>query len=351
MQKIKTMKRNVYLILGWLCISAFGFAQTLTQSANAPVPGESHTVKGADTTNALPNTITGSGVTWNLTSAITTNTRVVTDNWVSPSSLPGGLLFVGMGSNVCLSDSSMFLKSSSTKLEYLGNIGRDGSVTQFTNSVEVMHFPFTIGNSYTDNFSGKMISPTMGTINITGTINVVADGQGTLILPTNPTPTNFSVLRVKSNTKMLVTGTGTLSILTGTINSVDYQFFKTGSKFPLLNYSYSKINIPLLGLNQTGFDMTYDASLTINVPELSNNTPYLFVFPNPSQHQISIQTNQNNPNYKLQIFSINGQSIFKDKLNTETYNINIDQWSKGIYIIQITDETNNQTYSTKFIKE
>jgi len=52
------MKRNVYLISGWLCISAFGFAQTLTQSANAPVPGESHTRKGADTTNALPNTIT-----------------------------------------------------------------------------------------------------------------------------------------------------------------------------------------------------------------------------------------------------------------------------------------------------
>ena len=150
---------------------------------------------------------------------------------------------------------------------------------------------------------------------------------------------------------MLVMGTGALSMLTVTINSVDYQFYKTGNKFSLLDYTYTDIKSSIPGGNQKTFGMTYDASLTINVPEVSNNTPYLFVFPNPSQHQISIQTNQNNPNYKLQIFSINGQSIFKDKLNTETYNINIEQWSKGIYIIQITDETNNQTYSTKFIKE
>jgi len=345
------MKTNVYFILGWLCFSALGFAQTLTYSTNAPTPGDIHTIKGADTINLLPNTTAGSGVSWDLTNSIITNTRVVTNNWVNPSALPGGLLFVGMGSNVCLSDSSMFLKSSSAKLEYLGNLGSDGSVTQFTNSVEVMQFPFTFGNSYTDNFSGKIISPMMGTINLTGTINVVADGQGTLILPTNPTPTSFSVLRVKSITKMLIAGTGTLSMLTGTINSVNYQFFKTGNKFSILEYTYTDVKIPLISINQKGFDMSYDASLTINVPELSNNTPFLFVFPNPSQHLLNIQTNQNNPNYILEVFSINGQSIFKDKLNTKMYNINIEQWSKGVYIIQITDETNNHSFSTKFIKE
>lgn len=348
------MKTHIYFISSLLASSLLMKAQTLTQSANAPIPGDLESRKGADTTGALPNSTTGNTATWNLTgaNAINTNTTTFSNSWVNPSSLPGSSLFTSAGANVAHSDSTMFVKSSSTKLEYLGDMMADGSVNQFTNTIEIMHFPFSYGNSYTDNFSGYTYAAFLGgTLNVTGTLTVTADGQGTLILPTNPTPTNFSVLRIKNQINMNIAGTGTLSTVTGTVQSTNYQFFKTGTKAPILSYDYQTTNIPAFGINnQKSFSMDHDASLVLNVNQLSqNNTPYVFVYPNPTTHHLTIHSNLSN-SYRIEIFNINGQQIYKDKLNSEEYTIDTQFWSNGMYIIQFTDET-NKSFSSKFIKE
>ncbi len=346
------MKQHIYIITSALIIASSLIMQaqiTLTQAANSPIPGDINVRKPADTTNALPNSITGNPITWNFT-GLQSDTTSFTETWVNPSTLPGTFLFTSLGANVVKSDSTTFMKSSSTKLEYMGDMFANGAVQQFTNTIEVMRFPFSYANSYTDNFSGYSNSPN-GNINITGSLTVTADGEGTLILPTDPTPTNYAALRVKTNMSMNIAGTGTLSFLTGTITVRQYQFFTSGRKSPILNYSYNIADIPLVGINNdTTFSMDHDASIILNVNTISNNTPYLFIFPNPTSKYLNIQTNTLNT-YKIQVMNMNGQIIYEDELNHSEQFINTEFWSNGTYIIQLINEKNNQKLTHKFVKE
>lgn len=342
------MKTHLYLIAAMSTSTIF--AQTLTQSANAPAPGNTNNRKGADTTATLPNNTTGSGVTWNMTLSITTNTRVFSENWVNPSTLPGTSAFVSAGANVCRSDSTLFMKSSSTQLEYLGDMFPNGSVTQFTNSAKVMQYSFSLNNSFTDNFSGFMNVSGLGTLNVSGNLTVTADGQGTLILPTNPSPTSYTVLRVKTQVNMTATGTGTISFITGTINTITYDYYKTGMKFPLISYNYQTTNVPAMGINnQKDFNMDYDASLVLDVNTLNANTPYVFIYPNPTSDILNVETNTNKP-YTIELFNLQGQSVFHKTLEPHTP-IDTKFLSSGAYIILIKDETNTLMYSGRFIKE
>ncbi|GIV27882.1 MAG: hypothetical protein KatS3mg027_1696 [Bacteroidia bacterium] len=346
------MKTHIYFLTTLVASSLLLKSQTLTQSSHAPIPGDVDSRKGADTTGSLPNSTSGNAVTWNLTGtkAINTNTATYTYSWVNPATLPGTSIFVSAGSNVARSDKYVFLKSSSTKLEHLGYMLPDGSYGFFSNTMEIMHYPFTYGSSYTDNFSGyNYYAAFNGTMSVNGSITSTADGQGTLILPTNPSPTSFSVLRVKVQMSWTVTGTGTLSAFNSTLTSTNYHFYKNGSKFPILVYGYLT-NTNFSG-TQKQFNMEHDASLVLNVNQLNeNNTPYVLVFPNPTTKGITIQSNLSD-SYQIEVFNINGQQVFKDKLNSQEYFIDTQFWSNGVYIIQFSDEKNHKTFSSKFIKE
>ncbi|GIV27975.1 MAG: hypothetical protein KatS3mg027_1789 [Bacteroidia bacterium] len=203
------MKTNIYL--STLAIfSAFSIeAQvTLTQSNHAPVIGDNNPPPtGRTLFNSIIPTlnITGNGVTWDFTNKLASNTNTLVNVFVDPTTLAGSSIYIAAGCNVALQDSD-FYKSSSTKLEYLGDISPDGEIFDLTpNPVTFMQYPFSYGSSFTDVTSGTMTFPG-GSFNLTGTINVVADGQGTLILPSNPTIVHNNVLRVKSTSTLLIQG-------------------------------------------------------------------------------------------------------------------------------------------------
>lgn len=346
------MKKQIYTIIGGLISSSVLYAQiTLTQANHSPMPGDVNNLKEYDTTASIRNIldIIGNGVTWNFSNTLFSNGNSWTDTYVNPSTLPGATPYTSAGANVALSDSGGFYKSSNTKLEYLGDISSSGEVFDFTsNPGDLMRYPFSYGTNYTDVGSGSMNAPGFPPFIINATITVDADGQGTLILPSNPNVVYNNVLKVHSYVYMLIQGTGTLSAVTGTQTIDMFDFYVSGQKFPVFFAHYQRTVIPAFGTNDFNFDAGHIATITLNIKENSITT--FEIYPNPSKDVLYLNNlDKNTTSAKIQIINVLGEIVKTIELNNTDY-INISDLNTGLYWLQIT--TNNELSKfVKFIKE
>jgi hypothetical protein len=263
-------------------------------------------------------------------------------------------MFTSAGANVAATDSSVFYKSTNTTLEMMGDMSSNGSYTFLSNTMKVMQFPFTYPNSFTDTYSGTVSVSGAGNFNITGNLSASADAYGTVILPSTPSNLIFNnVLRVKMSYTTNIVGTGTLSFITGTVINTDYVYFKSGTKNPFFQISYEYYSVPAFGPPSNDYSITYDASLPVNVTEISNQQPSLFIFPNPSNEYLKIQFN--NADYtNIKISDIQGKivKVISVVKNTEIQNIDIKDLSSGTYFIQLFGpEKGLSEVVYKFIKE
>ncbi|MFN8267351.1 MAG: T9SS type A sorting domain-containing protein [Chitinophagales bacterium] len=81
----------------------------------------------------------------------------------------------------------------------------------------------------------------------------------------------------------------------------------------------------------------------------NNKTNTLFqIYPNPATHTLHIYTNHSST-YTFTVFDANGKSIFSGKLIGQDNSIYIGNLAKGLYHIQLTNETQS-TYNHSFIK-
>ena len=84
-----------------------------------------------------------------------------------------------------------------------------------------------------------------------------------------------------------------------------------------------------------------------NITENNYETEVVKLYPNPAREIIIIESvNFNNPNIK--IFNIFGQIIFEKTFNKENNQINIQNLSKGTYLVKIS--SGGKSISKKFIK-
>ena len=348
------MKKNIYilgLIVGTFAVNAQG--PTLTQANNAPASGDIQANKKLDSTALLTKT-SGASQTWNYSSSVTTstNTNISTTTYTTASSIPGASMFTGAGANVAATDSSQFLKSTATSLELVGQMSANGSKMFFTNTMQLMQFPFSYGNSYTDTYAGTF-TISVGVVNLNGTIKGNANAYGTVILPSSPSNLSFSnVLRVTTNNTMTIAGTGTLALLTGTSIVTGYTFFKASTKFPFFQMQYTSMNIPAKGSPTNNVSIAYDATLPVSVQEISSSTPAVFVFPNPTNDFLNIQMNKTD--YKaIKVMDIQGKIVRELILSsTPMESINIQDLKSGEYILLMINSISGlPDISYKFIKE
>ncbi len=85
------------------------------------------------------------------------------------------------------------------------------------------------------------------------------------------------------------------------------------------------------------------SGLGINDNELDN----FIIYPNPSKNIVIIELTNNIDIGKLQIFNPIGKKIFETDITNSTIEINISQFSKGIYILRFSD--NERIISKKLI--
>ncbi len=93
------------------------------------------------------------------------------------------------------------------------------------------------------------------------------------------------------------------------------------------------------------------SDLFSSVNELSKAKSEVIVFPNPANNIINIYLKQfkNLQNKSISIYNIQGQLLLQQEIKQQLTEINISNYTKGIYIVKIIND--NNTSVTKFIKE
>ncbi len=96
------------------------------------------------------------------------------------------------------------------------------------------------------------------------------------------------------------------------------------------------------------FTLKYSAAI-VNVKEINGNKIDVVIFPNPSNNVLNIKINDNIGDYKIDIVSVTGQSLFTKNYSSLSQSIDISSFSNGIYFLNIYQ--NNSIISTsKIIK-
>lgn len=334
--------KHLYLFISVLFLFNVN-AQTLTQSANEPVIGDTSRTHLLDTSafsGGMPNNVAGSNVIWNF-QQLNTGTLVITSAYISTTAVssatdyPGATFVQKQGG---LNNFYKSVTSPTTQTEFLGLSSSSVSMI-FTNSAIVARFPMNMGTTVNDNFSGSFDGFGFSG-NVNGNVSTVADGTGTLNLVDGITLTN--VLRVKSVQSLTFTA-GFFPI--ATMKQTIYNYYHSTQKFPVLSINYTS-------MTQTGQSPTVTASangnkniFVVGVKENSLADGHLSIFPNPAQDFITIQQNLFLNPSEVVIYTQLGQEILRKEYSEK---INIANLNDGVYYLKV--KTQEGTIVKKFIK-
>ncbi|UAB80390.1 T9SS type A sorting domain-containing protein [Marixanthomonas sp. SCSIO 43207] len=142
-----------------------------------------------------------------------------------------------------------------------------------------------------------------------------------------------------------------------------FQWFKDGSSIQDANDpTYDIVNaqesdsgvyfcritnplIPDLIIERKPISIFIDPELNVN----DNNVSQLKIYPNPAKNWINVKLAQKLENSILNIYDLNGRLISKQKVNGDTFILNIEDYSSGIYIISLSNK--DRILEQRFIKE
>lgn len=90
----------------------------------------------------------------------------------------------------------------------------------------------------------------------------------------------------------------------------------------------------------------------VNYASLKTNEKMdVIVFPNPAKHHVAIQLPINNQQVYLTLVDLSGKTVFRqlEKMNGNMINLNVDEFSKGIYYLNV--ESNGTIYKERLVIE
>jgi hypothetical protein len=321
------MKKLYSLISSIVLFTGAANAQlTLTQSFNEPVIGNVDVRKDYDSTAALPKT-TGTGQVWNFSTALASTTNApVANTYTTPSSVPGGSTYP---TATIAQDNGTFFKSSTNMFEMLGIESSTMALT-FTNTAIISNWPIAYNYSNTDPVAGNInMSAAAGTFS--GTINTMASGSGTLILPNALTFTNS--LMVVSRMLLDVNITSPFPT-TATLSLINYQYFHSSQKFPVVSIVYTELQSSVFPFNDAA--ITLNNNIFAGINELNFDHSYS-VYPNPATGSFHVVLdNPGSENATVEICDMTGRILRKHDLGNGEINtvLDISGFNTGVYSVK-----------------
>jgi hypothetical protein len=323
---MKKIYLSLFAIVSMLTVNA---QLSLTKSFNEPVLGDIDIKPNYDSVGVLPNTL-GVNQVWDF-SALTSNGITDVSTFTTVASTPNGANY--SAATLAEDDGQggyTYYKATSTQLEVVG-IENPAFTLNFSNTAIAAIWPIAMGYINNDTFSGTASSGTM-TGTSTGTINTVASGSGTLIIPGGATFTDVLQLKVKQKVNVSLM----FGFVTATVVSTNYNYYHATQKAPLLEVSYTDIqgaftsnsgtikvnNNVVTGINDLNFDATFS------------------VFPNPAKNNFNVKLhNSNNANCNVAIVNSMGELVQSINLGNDSEisnTISISNLASGIYIVKTT---------------
>jgi len=312
---------------------------TLTQAANEPAIGDTSRTYLIDTTaqGNINASTGGPNITWNLT-ALNAMGGAATTAWLDPTSVPSATAYSGC--TIVSKQGSLYsyykaVSSPSTQLEFMG-VTSSSLNMNLSNTAIYQRYPFAFTYYVTDTYSGNFTFSLSGTASGGGT--VVADGTGTLILPSG---TYNDVLKIRSSQSTTLTAFP----ISGTIKQTVYSFYHASQKYPLLSVNYQTITVagsPTVTAIVNGNANNF----TVGLKELKADEISLILYPNPATQALNIQIQSPVQPVSMKILDQVGREIYSGEFSAKT---DISKWSAGMYYVEI--RTDKGMATRKFIKQ
>jgi len=347
------MKKILLPALSLISSVSFGQSPTLTAANWNPVLNDSFSVYLCDTTGVNPGP-PGSSVTWNFASlALSTTINPDTgmgyvlyshsgSGYSTLSGVPGNVM--STTTHVIITPTGIIAGGSQLETYYIegatvtsnaGNYGSPLYSAVYSDPIDVMHFPFSMGGTFTDSYFGGIvfngITATEG-----GSVRVDADGYGTLILPS---ASYTNVLRI--HTYQLFRDSaqifGLPTVTTDTLET--YTWYQP-------NYHSGLLSIAILHTPDPAYNyktVSYSKKQLANhegIPYLNNIESSLIAYPSPASSEITIEFNTPSAQQlKISLYDMAGRevSLVADKLfqGEQTVTLNTSNIAKGMYMLNL----------------
>lgn len=304
--------------------------------SNPPSIGDSYVIRYCDT-NSVSQGNGGANQTWNFSSINLLNDSTAIE-WVTSSGTPYASSYPNSDRAQKTNDNYSYYSVQSGDLTYYGT----GSATAsevLTNTYPHMKYPFTFGNSYSDNFAGSIVTTGL-TFERRGTINVNADGWGTINLPAGSFGNSVRVHTTLDITDSLG---GAFPIVVKTLTNT-YQWYIPEKKYPV--FSITTIAITTIAGTTVTKQVYYSPNQTVGITQISTNIPDGFElsqnYPNPFNPETKINFSlPENSDVVLQIFDMSGkevETLMNGKLPAGVYEAVWDasRFSTGAYFYRLT---------------
>ena len=332
------MKKLIFTyFLLFAALGAFPQGPTLTSSNSAPQPGDSFTRYNADTTGVVPGD-PGTGKIWDFSSLVL-QTSYLTYNYVDPSTTPYGALFPD--ATVSYSNDPIYGYYKVTSSEY-EIIGLSSSLNSwFYSNPEIMFsYPFSYGSNLVDSLYATSFYMGINHYRI-GTRTTVADGYGTLILPSGR---YNNLLRVK----VIQNYSDSSSTNVVHVYGVTYSWYDGVNKTPALTISTFSNTV---GGSTTSIKMVNVSSAVDGVADNKNIQESIVLYPNPANNKVSITLPETWATIEniISVYNTRGLLMLLKHARDKSIELDISTLPVGIYIINITGNAN--ILVSKLIKE
>ncbi len=246
--------------------------------------------------------------------------------------------------NITIDDgkNNFFYDVSDKYLKYVG-LYTGKSIIYFNEPIIRMQYPFSFGQSISNEFRGEGMYGIQGLSNISGEISVNADAYGTLILPNGIIK---NALRVKTQSRILeVVFCGYTETIT-----TKYLWYIQNERYPVFalletesRSSNSEPQISKKAYYSEKVLASRNKSTTAVEEYLDENHAYQ-VYPNPTNDKVTININMaKKENISASLYDMNGRKlksvINNQKANKGSHTFNFSMRSAnipdGIYFIKI----------------
>ena len=330
-------KQIITYLLLFASFTAFPQGPTLTSSNSAPQSGDAFKRYNADTTGVLPGD-PGAGQTWNF-SNLGIQTTYFTYNYVAPSATPYGTLFPDATVSYANDPAYGYYKVTSSVYEI---VGMSSSVNSwiYSDPEVIFTYPFSYGSNLVDSLHATSFYLGINHFRI-GTRTTVADGYGTLILPSGR---YNNLLRIK----VIQNYSDSSSTNVVHVYEVSYSWYDGVNKTPVL--TISTLSNTVSG-STTSVKMVNVSSAADGIADNKTLQESLVLYPNPANNQVSITlpgtwaTSEN----IISVYNTRGLLIVLKHALDKSIELDISTLPSGIYIINITGNANNLV--SKLIKE
>ncbi len=332
------MKKS--LLFACLALSTTTFAQF--NDMNSPQIGNGATMYVLDTFVTNYPTTTGTGVTWDYSSALgVSNTTTKSVAVLDATTHADASLYTGAEIAIEIPGfMTAFNVSTSGGYSSKGFIFSEGTNTykaKFNSDDEaLMAYPGDVPNTSVDAIAGEVETP-LGPFPCTGTANTAIDGSGTLIL--NSTTTLTGVRRFKIVDSLYVDA-GVFG--NAVLKRTQYEYYHHATSY-LPVFVHSTLDLTVLGAQTiTGLVLSAyapDGYMSVASNELTG----VSVYPNPATDVLNI--NGLTEDASIEIYALNGQLIKTIELALGTSAISVEELNAGTYIVKAT--TANGTLTSK----